>query len=165
MAKISQYAKNKSAAEIRALGAAGKLTAQQLTEGLRQSLEANTAAAAGMSNNLVDASVRIKTAITSILVAFENETGVIQEFTNGLIASADSMLKFSQDSEKMTGFIDAATTAATVFSGVIAARDDQARCQKRPRHPVHRWWSGRGTGARARLTRSTGCTGTHEEPP
>ncbi|MDU1197775.1 tape measure protein [Kluyvera ascorbata] len=115
-------ASNKSAAEIRALGAAGKLTAQQLTEGLRQSLEANTAAAAGMSNNLVDASVRIKTAITSILVAFENETGVIQEFTNGLIASADSMLKFSQDSEKMTGFIDAATTAATVFSGVIAAR-------------------------------------------
>lgn len=115
-------ASNKSAAEIRSLGAAGKLTAQQLTEGLRQSLEANTAAAAGMSNNLVDASVRIKTAITSILVAFENETGVIQEFTNGLIASADSMLKFSQDSEKMTGFIDAATTAATVFSGVIAAR-------------------------------------------
>nr|DAM38408.1 MAG TPA: tail length tape measure protein [Caudoviricetes sp.] len=115
-------ASNKSAAEIRALGAAGKLTAQQLTEGLRQSLEENTAAAAGMSNNLVDASVRINTAITSILVAFENETGVIQEFTNGLIASADSMLKFSQDSEKMTGFIDAATTAATVFSGVIAAR-------------------------------------------
>lgn len=115
-------ASNKSAAEIRAMGAAGKLTAQQLTEGLRQSLEANTAAAAGMSNNLVDASVRIKTAITSILVAFENETGVIQEFTNGLIASADSMLKFSQNSEKMTGFIDAATTAATVFSGVIAAR-------------------------------------------
>ncbi|HCR1930173.1 TPA: tape measure protein [Enterobacter roggenkampii] len=115
-------ASNKSAAEIRALGAAGKLTAQQLTEGLRQSLEANTAAAAGMSNNLVDASVRIKTAITSILVAFENETGVIQEFTNGLIASADSMLKFSQNSEKMTGFIDAATTAAAVFSGVIAAR-------------------------------------------
>jgi acetyl-CoA C-acetyltransferase len=24
---------------------------------------------------------------------------------------------------------------------------------------------GQGTGARARLTRSTGCTGTHEEPP
>ncbi|HDC4767872.1 TPA: tape measure protein [Enterobacter asburiae] len=109
-------------AQIRELGAAGKLTAKQLTEGLRQSLEANTAAAAGMSNNLVDASVRIKTAITAILVAFEGETGVIQGFTNGLIASADSMLKFSQNSEKMTGFIDAATTAATVFSGVIAAR-------------------------------------------
>lgn len=109
-------------AQIRELGAAGKLTAKQLTEGLRQSLEANTAAAAGMSNNLVDASVRIKTAITAILVAFEGETGVIQGFTNGLIASADAMLKFSQNSDKMTGLIDASTTAALVLAGVLGSR-------------------------------------------
>lgn len=109
-------------AQIRELGAAGKLTAKQLTEGLRQSLEANTAAAAGMSNNLVDASVRIKTAITAILVAFEGETGVIQGFTNGLIASADAMLKFSQNSDSMKGFIDASTTAALVLAGVIGSR-------------------------------------------
>lgn len=109
-------------AEVRALGAAGQLTAKQLTEGLRQSLEANSAAAAGMSNNLVDASVRIKTAITQLLVAFENETGVIQQFTNGLIASADGMLKFSQNADKMTGVIDAGTTAALVFAGLIGAR-------------------------------------------
>ncbi|HAH0497303.1 TPA: tape measure protein [Escherichia coli] len=109
-------------AEVRALGAAGQLTAKQLTEGLRQSLEANSAAAAGMSNNLVDASVRIKTAITQILVAFESETGVIQGFTNGLIASADGMLKFSQNADKMAGVIDASTTAALVFAGVIGAR-------------------------------------------
>lgn len=109
-------------AEVRALGAAGQLTAKQLTEGLRQSLEANSAAAAGMSNNLVDASVRIKTAITQLLVAFENETGVIQQFTNGLIASADGMLKFSQNAEKMAGVIDAGTTAALVFAGIIGAR-------------------------------------------
>lgn len=109
-------------AEVRALGAAGQLTAKQLTEGLRQSLEANSAAAAGMSNNLVDASVRIKTAITQILVAFESETGVIQGFTNGLIASADGMLKFSQNADKMAGVIDASTTAALVFAGIIGAR-------------------------------------------
>lgn len=109
-------------AQIRELGAAGKLTAKQLTEGLRHSLEANTAAAAGMSNNLVDASVRIKTAITAILVAFEGETGVIQGFTNGLIASADAMLKFSQNSDSMKGFIDASTTAALVLAGVIGSR-------------------------------------------
>ncbi|MGM8597933.1 tape measure protein [Enterobacter hormaechei] len=109
-------------AQIRELGAAGKLTAKQLTEGLRQSLEANTAAAAGMSNNLVDASVRIKTAITAILVAFEGETGVIQGFTNGLIASADAMLKFSQNSDSMKGFIDASTTAALVLAGVLGSR-------------------------------------------
>lgn len=109
-------------AQVRALGAAGQLTAKQLTEGLRQSLEANSTAAAGMSNNLVDASVRIKTAITQLLVAFENETGVIQQFTNGLIASADGMLKFSQNADKMAGVIDAGTTAALVFAGIIGAR-------------------------------------------
>ena len=85
-------ASGQSAAAIRALGAAGQLTARQLTEGLRQSLEENTAAAAGMSNNLTDATVRLRTAVTSILVAFENETGALQEFTNGLIKSADWML-------------------------------------------------------------------------
>jgi len=40
-------------AQVRALGAAGQLTDKQLTEGLRQSLEANSTAAARMSNNLV----------------------------------------------------------------------------------------------------------------
>ncbi len=133
-------------AQIRELGAAGKLTAKQLTEGLRQSLEANTAAAAGMSNNLVDASVRIKTAITAILVAFEGETGVIQGFTNGLIASADAMLKFSQNSDSMKGFIDASTTAALVLAGVIGSRyvgalvrAPQQKCKASRRHASKYW--------------------------
>ncbi|HDR2790324.1 TPA: tape measure protein [Enterobacter asburiae] len=115
-------ASGQSAAAIRALGAAGQLTARQLTEGLRQSLDENTAAAAGMSNNLVDASVRIKTAITSILVAFENQTGALQEFTNGLIKSADWMLSFGENAEQMKGVIDATTSAALIFAGVMGSR-------------------------------------------
>lgn len=115
-------ASGQSAAAIRALGAAGQLTAKQLTEGLRQSLEENTTAAAGMSNNLVDAGVRIRTAVTEILVAFENETGALQEFTNGLIKSADWMLEFGNNTEQMKGVIDAASSAAMVFAGVMGAR-------------------------------------------
>ncbi|WP_312996501.1 tape measure protein [Leclercia sp.] len=115
-------ASGQSAAAIRALGAAGQLTARQLTEGLRQSLEENTAAAAGMSNNLTDATVRLRTAVTSILVAFENETGALQEFTNGLIKSADWMLEFGNNAEQMKGVIDAASSAAIVFAGVMGAR-------------------------------------------
>lgn len=115
-------ASGQSAAAIRALGASGQLTAKQLTEGLRQSLEENTAAAAGMSNNLVDAGVRIRTAVTEILVAFENETGVLQEFTNALIKSADWMLDFGNNTEQMKGVIDAASSAAMVFAGVIGGR-------------------------------------------
>ncbi|HCW3086263.1 TPA: tape measure protein [Enterobacter hormaechei subsp. steigerwaltii] len=115
-------ASGKTAGEIRALGAAGKLTATDLSEGLRQSLDDNTAAAAGMSNNLTDAGVRMKTAFTEVLVAIEDQTGALQTFTNGLIASADTTLEFGRDSESMAGFIDAATIAAKAFALVLAGR-------------------------------------------
>lgn len=112
----------KGADEIRALGAAGKLTAFQLTEGLRKSLEANSAAAAAMSNNLTDASVRTKTAITQVLVSLENQTGALQAFTNGIIQASDAVLAFGTDSEKMEGFLQLATTAAAALGAVIAGR-------------------------------------------
>lgn len=115
-------ASGKSAAAVRALGASGKLTASDLTEGLKQSLEANTAAAAGMSNNLVDASVRMRTAVTAMLVAVEGQTGVIQSFTNSIITAADTILSFSENSEVMTGYIDSATLAAKAFALVMAGR-------------------------------------------
>lgn len=115
-------ASGKSAAEIRALGAAGKLTASQLSEGLRQSLEANSTAAAGMSNNLTDAGVRMKTAITSVLVEMEKETGALQSFTNGVIAAADALLSFSGDTQNMPKIIDAVTIAVTALSAIMGAR-------------------------------------------
>ncbi|MDA3133565.1 tape measure protein [Atlantibacter subterraneus] len=115
-------ASGKTAVEIRALGAAGKLTASELSEGLRQSLDENAAAAAGMSNNLTDAGVRMKTAFTEVLVAIEGQTGALQTFTNGLIAAADTILEFGRDSDSMAGFIDTATIAAKAFSLVLAGR-------------------------------------------
>ncbi|WP_313052505.1 tape measure protein [Atlantibacter hermannii] len=115
-------ASGKTAAEVRALGAAGKLTASELSEGLRQSIDENAAAAAGMSNNLTDAGVRMKTAFTEVLVSLENQTGALQTFTNGLIAAADTILEFGRDSEEMAGFIDTATIAAKAFALVLAGR-------------------------------------------
>jgi tape measure domain-containing protein len=115
-------ASGKSAAQIRALGASGKLTAKELTEGLRQSLDSNSEAAASMSNNLIDAGVRIKTAVTQIAVAFEGQTGALQKFTNGLISAADGMLSFSQDSEKMSTAVQTGVTAATVFATLMGGR-------------------------------------------
>ena len=60
-------ASGKSASEVRALGSAGKLTARELTEGLRKSLDETRAAADGMATDLIDASVRAKNAITTVL--------------------------------------------------------------------------------------------------
>lgn len=115
-------ASGKTSAQIRSLGSSGKITANQLSEGLRQSLEANSAAAAGMSNNLTDAGVRMKTAITSILVAIEGQTGALQAFTNGIISAADAILGFSQDTEKMPKVLDAVVIAAGIVAAVMASR-------------------------------------------
>lgn len=115
-------ASGKSSAQIRELGSSGKITANQLSEGLRQSLEANSTAATGMANNLTDASVRMKTAITSVLVAMEEQTGALQAFTNGIISAADSILGFSQDTEKMPKVMDALSVSVGVVAAVIASR-------------------------------------------
>ncbi|NIG74941.1 tape measure protein [Klebsiella sp. Ap-873] len=115
-------ASGKSAAQVRALGAAGKLAASDLSEGLRKSLDENAEAAKGMSNNLTDASVRIKTAITAVLVAAENQTGALQSFTNGLISAADAMLNFSEDSDGMTSLVNTGAAALTAFAAVMGGR-------------------------------------------
>lgn len=115
-------ASNRTAAEVRALGAAGKLTARDLSEGLRKSLEENKAAADGMATDLVDASVRVRNAITVTLVSIEEQTGAIQSVTDGIITAAEALLAFGQDAEKMEAFLDAVTVAATATAAVIAGR-------------------------------------------
>lgn len=115
-------ASGKTAAEIRALGAAGDITAAQLTEGLRKSLDENSKAAAGMAANLTDAGVRTRTALTAVLVALEKQTGGLQAVTDGIITAANVMLEFGGDAEKMAEFLDTATTAATALAAVLASR-------------------------------------------
>lgn len=115
-------ASGKTAAEIRALGAAGDITAAQLTEGLRKSLDENSKAAAGMAANLTDAGVRTRTALTAVLVSLEKQTGGLQAVTDGIIEAANVMLEFGGDAEKMAAFLDTATTAATALAAVLASR-------------------------------------------
>lgn len=115
-------ASGKSTAEVRALGAAGKLTAAQLSEGLRKSLEANTTAAAAMTNNLRDAGVRTKTAFTQLFVTMENQTGVLQKLTDGIIEAADALLKFGQDGEGVSNMLTLAGQAAMVLASVYGGR-------------------------------------------
>lgn len=115
-------ASGKTSAEVRALGAAGKLTGSQLTEGLRKSLEANALAAAAMSNNLVDAAVRSKTAMTAFFVEVERQTGTIQALTNGIILAADELLLLSSNSDTVSTAITAASSAAAVLAAVIVGR-------------------------------------------
>lgn len=115
-------ASGKSASEVRALGAAGKLAARDLTEGLRASLEQNRSSAEGMATDLIDASVRIKNAVTVTLAAIEEQTGAIQAVTNGIIMASEAMLEFGSDSESMATLLNLGTTAAASFAAVVAGR-------------------------------------------
>lgn len=111
-----------AAARIRALGAAGKLTARDLSEGLRQSLDANAEAAAGMANNLTDAGVRSRTALTVMLVALEQQTGALQTFTNAIIQAADMVLEFAGDGGSMAAVLTTLELGATSLAAVLAGR-------------------------------------------
>ena len=115
-------ASGKSASEVRALGAAGKLTARELTEGLRKSLDETRAASDNMATDLIDASVRAKNAITTVLVGLENQTGAIQAVTDGIIAASEAMLEFGQDAEKMESFLQLVTVAGASLAAVMAGR-------------------------------------------
>jgi len=112
----------KTGAEIRKMGAEGKITATQLTEGLRKALESNTQAAAKMSTNLIDAATRSKTAFTAFFVAVEKQTGILATLTNGIIMAADDLLKFSAVTENVSETINAASSAAAILATVIVSK-------------------------------------------
>lgn len=65
----------KTSAEIRQMGVEGKLTATMLAEGLRQSLEQNEAAAAGMATTLKDAFNNVSNNLAVFLGEANSATG------------------------------------------------------------------------------------------
>lgn len=115
-------ASGRSAAEVRELGASGRLTARDLSEGLRQALDANSEAASKMANNMTDAGVRAKTAFTAVLVELESKYGVLQSFTDGIIMAADAMLGLSQNATAMADVMTGVQLVATSLAAVIAGR-------------------------------------------
>lgn len=115
-------ASGRTAAEIRKLGAEGDITAAALTEGLRQSLDETRKAAEDMATNLRDAGVRARTALTSVLVGLEAQTGALQAVTDGIIQASNAILEFGGDSERMAQFLEAAEVAAVSLAAVVAGR-------------------------------------------
>lgn len=122
LVKAIADATGKTEAQVRALGAAGKLAGKDLTEGLRKSLEENSKAAADMANNLNDAKTRMVTALTAIFVAVEDQTGAWRALTDGIITAADWLLAAAGDADKMATFMDTATIAITATAAIMAGR-------------------------------------------
>jgi tape measure domain-containing protein len=77
-------ASGRTSAEVRALGAAGKLTAKDLNEGLRQSLEANRKAAGEMNVTVRDAFTNLNNSLSVYLGNLNNATGATSVISGAL---------------------------------------------------------------------------------
>lgn len=74
-----------------------------------------------MATDLIDAGVRVRNALTTILVGMENQTGALQSFTDGIIGAAEVMLEFGNDADRLADFLTlvqlaGASTAAVGFT-------------------------------------------------
>ena len=117
-------ASGKTTAEIREMGVNGKISAQMLSEGLRQSLDANTAAAAGMSTTMKDAINNITNNLSVFLGEANKATGATGILSSALLAFGNNIATVAT----ALGALGAGAlaryigqTAASVASNTLAA--------------------------------------------
>lgn len=116
------------AAEIRKMGAEGKITAQMLSEGLRKSLDENKEAAAGMATTVKDAFTAANNALSVYVGEANMANGTTALLSKAILLFADNLdtvvtLLTALGAGALAKYI-AGTTAAAVSSGraAIAAR-------------------------------------------
>lgn len=80
-----------SAEQIRKLGAEGKITARQMNEGLRQSLDANKAAADGMATTLNDAFRAFGNNLSVLAGNANNTVGVTRTLSAAIIGLSENL--------------------------------------------------------------------------
>lgn len=111
-----------SAESVRALGASGKLTAKQLNEGLRQSLDKNKVATAGMATTVKDALTALKNNIAVYIGEANQATGVTGQLSSAILKIADAVKNSSieglvREIEALQATVEAIGTAASDWLG------------------------------------------------
>lgn len=99
-------ATGKTAAEVRALGVTGKLSITDINEGLRQTVELNKEAAAGMSATVADAVTRL----TNTWTTYIGEANRANQSTEKIVGAIDML------SENLDTVINLAITAGEVMA-------------------------------------------------
>lgn len=84
-------ASGKSAQEIRRLGAEGKISARELNEGLRRSLEANKSAADGMATTVKDAFTNLKNNLSVYLGEANQATGATTLMSSAIVGLGENI--------------------------------------------------------------------------
>lgn len=81
----------KTSAEIRQMGVEGKITASMLSEGLRQSLDQNQAAAAGMATTMKDAFNNVSNNLSVFLGEANSATGATGVLSQAVLAFGNNI--------------------------------------------------------------------------
>lgn len=84
-------ASGRSAQEVRRLGAEGRITARDLNEGLRKSLDANRDAAEGMATTVEDALTNLKNNLSAYLGEANQATGATAALSSTIVALGDNI--------------------------------------------------------------------------
>lgn len=127
----------KTSAEIRQMGVEGKLTAAMLSEGLRQSLEQNEAAAAGMATTLKDAFNNVSNNLAVFLGEANSATGAtgvlskaVLQFGNNISTVANLLGALGAGALARYVVQVAAGITASVQAAVAARAQAAAELQK-----------------------------------
>ena len=111
-------ASGKTSAEIREMGASGKITAQMLNEGLRQSLDENKKAADNMATTVKDAFIAMRNSISAYLGEANMATGATGVMSKAIIVLGENI----DTVVKLLGTAGAGALAAYIWSSGVAAK-------------------------------------------
>lgn len=112
----------KSAAQIRLLGASGKLAADDINQSLLKSLVSNKEAADAMATSTKDAFRQIENSLGKTLSALNDQSGALDAVVSGIKLAAVVIQDFGNNTDAMANFLTIAGTAAAATATVIAGR-------------------------------------------
>ncbi|HEJ2752394.1 TPA: tape measure protein [Pseudomonas aeruginosa] len=119
-------ATGRTQAEIRQLGASGKLSVQALNEGLRRTRDENKALADEMETSVADSFTKLRNSMTVFIGKVNESSGASQILTSNIAELADAL----QDPETIRAAQDLAAGVVSALNQIIAGAKETVRIVK-----------------------------------
>ncbi|HCF2808472.1 TPA: tape measure protein [Pseudomonas aeruginosa] len=119
-------ATGRTQAEIRQLGASGKLSVEALNEGLRRTRDENKALADEMETSVADSFTKLRNSMTVFIGKVNESSGASQILTSNIAELADTL----QDPETIRAAQDLAAGVVSALNQIIAGAKETVRIVK-----------------------------------
>ncbi|HHZ8769542.1 TPA: tape measure protein [Pseudomonas aeruginosa] len=119
-------ATGRTEAEIRQLGASGKLSVEALNEGLRRTRDENKALADEMETSVADSFTKLRNSMTVFIGKVNESSGASQILTSNIAELADAL----QDPETIRAAQDLAAGVVSALNQIIAGAKETVRIVK-----------------------------------